>query len=309
LVKVRLEADFDDFEHVVFYRRACAPVRSRSSDGSGCAAKNITFTNYGKVLVYVKFKDAAHFEAQGKDVDDLPFTPGSTIIKLFQDVPRADLEMLFPNARVRMRRDRQAADRGSRGRLRDHRGRHRSSIAALLPGRCCWLLVRRAQGTGRAQPGQLVALGAALAAVGGFLVRQFGKFKNRKIQFMKSLSDQPLLPQSRQRRRRVQPLARRAEEEEVKEAVLRLPLPAQRRGCAHRRRAGRADSRPGSPAAGAPSSTSRWPTACAKLRRLRAGRRPEGGLEASRSWRPPAAWTRPGTTSSPTTTSPRPAGV
>ena len=40
----------------------------------------------------------------GRDVDRLPFTPGSTIIKLFQDVPRADLEMLFPNAQVRMRR-------------------------------------------------------------------------------------------------------------------------------------------------------------------------------------------------------------
>ena len=44
------------------------------------------------------FKDEAHFEAN-KDIDDLPFRPGSTIIKLFQDVPRADLEMLFPNAR------------------------------------------------------------------------------------------------------------------------------------------------------------------------------------------------------------------
>ena len=61
------------------------------------------FTNYAKVLVFVKFKDAAHFEAKGKDVEELPFQPGSTIIKLFQDVPRADLEMLFPNARVRMR--------------------------------------------------------------------------------------------------------------------------------------------------------------------------------------------------------------
>ena len=49
----------------------------------------------------VVFKDAAHFEAKGKDVEDLPFQPGSTIIKL--PVPRADLEMLFPNARVRMR--------------------------------------------------------------------------------------------------------------------------------------------------------------------------------------------------------------
>ena len=102
-MKVRLEADFDDFEQVVFYRRG---VRTRQEEVKhlfGLRRRTIEFTNYAKVLVYVKFKDAEHFEAQGKDVDGLPFTPGSTIIKLFQDVPRADLEMLFPNAQVRMR--------------------------------------------------------------------------------------------------------------------------------------------------------------------------------------------------------------
>src|SRR5919112_527613 len=107
LVKVRLEADFDDFEQVVFYRRGVRTREEQVKRWFGLRRKNVTFTNYGKVLVYVKFKDAAHFEALGKKkkkkADDLPFAPGSMIIKLFQDVPRADLEMLFPNARVRMR--------------------------------------------------------------------------------------------------------------------------------------------------------------------------------------------------------------
>ena len=31
------------------------------------------------------------------------FEPSSTIVKLFQNVPKADLEMLFPNSEVRMR--------------------------------------------------------------------------------------------------------------------------------------------------------------------------------------------------------------
>jgi Protein of unknown function (DUF3754) len=102
-MKVRLEADFDDFAQVVFYRRGERTRREEVKDLFGLRRRTVEFTNYGKVLVYVKFQDAAHFEATGKDVDSLPFEPGSTIIKLFQDVPRADLEMLFPNARVRMR--------------------------------------------------------------------------------------------------------------------------------------------------------------------------------------------------------------
>ena len=32
-----------------------------------------------------------------------PAGSGSTLLKLFQNVPKADLEMLFPNTRVRMR--------------------------------------------------------------------------------------------------------------------------------------------------------------------------------------------------------------
>lgn len=52
----------------------------------------ISFTNYEKVLVFVTFKDASHFTH--RDVDSLAFEPGSTVIKLFQDVPKADLELI-----------------------------------------------------------------------------------------------------------------------------------------------------------------------------------------------------------------------
>src|SRR6185437_10751292 len=80
LVKVRLEADFDDFEDVVFYRRGVRTREEQVKRWFGLRRTNITFTSYGKVLVYVKFKDAAHFQAKGKNVDDLPFGPGSMII-------------------------------------------------------------------------------------------------------------------------------------------------------------------------------------------------------------------------------------
>ena len=85
LMKVRLEADFDDFEQVAFYRRGARTRQEEVKQLFGLRRRTIQFTNYGKVLAYVKFKDAAHFEAKGTDVDALPFTPGSTIIKLFQD--------------------------------------------------------------------------------------------------------------------------------------------------------------------------------------------------------------------------------
>lgn len=220
LVKVRLEADFDDFEHVVFYRRGVHTREEQVKRWFGLRRTNITFTNYGKVLVYVKFKDAAHFQALGKHVDDLPFAPGSMIIKLFQDVPRADLEMLFPNARVRMR----AIDKLLIGVPAVVSGIIMvvtKLVAALLP-----VLLLLAFWFGlRSEPveldqGQLVTLGAALAALGGFLVRQFGKFKNRKIQFMKSLSDNLYFRNLDNDAGVFNHLLDAAEEEEVKEALL-----------------------------------------------------------------------------------------
>jgi len=220
LVKVRLEADFDDFEHVVFYRRGVRTREEQVKRWFGLRRKDITFTNYGKVLVYVKFKDAAHFQERGKKVDDLPFAAGSMIIKLFQDVPRADLEMLFPNARVRMR----AIDKLLIGVPAVVSGIIMvvtKLVAALLPVALLlafWLGLRREPV--ELNQGQLVALGAALAAVGGFLVRQFGKFKNRKIQFMKSLSDNLYFRNLDNDAGVFNHLLDAAEEEEVKEAVL-----------------------------------------------------------------------------------------
>jgi Protein of unknown function (DUF3754) len=220
LMKVRLEADFDDFEQVVFYRRGVHTRQEELKNLFGLRRRTIEFTTYGKVLVYVKFKDAAHFDAKGKNVDDLPFTPGSTIIKLFQDVPRADLEMLFPNARVRMR----LIDKLLIGVPAVVSGVIvvvTKLIASLIPVLLLlgfWLGVRREPV--ELNQAQLVALGAALAAFGGFLVRQYTKFKNRKIQFMKALSENLYFRNLDNDAGVFHHLLDAAEEEEVKEAVL-----------------------------------------------------------------------------------------
>ena len=66
----------------------------------------------------------------------------------------------------------------------------------------------------------LVSIGAALTAFGGFLVRQVTKFKNRKIQFMKSLSESLYFRNLDNDAGVFHHLLDAAEEAEVKEAVL-----------------------------------------------------------------------------------------
>ena len=91
---------FDDFDSQLIFRR-------------GIRTQKITFKKYffktvekeisifERVALLIKFKDAEYFE--GKKRKDLKFAPGTMIIKLFKNIPRADLEMLFPNTRVRMK--------------------------------------------------------------------------------------------------------------------------------------------------------------------------------------------------------------
>lgn len=220
LMKVKLVADFDDFEQVLFYRRGEHQASEQVKQLFGLRKRTVEFVNYAKVLVYVKFKDAAYFEAAGKKVDALPFTPGATIIKLFQDVPSADLEMLFPNARVAMR----GIDKlliGVPAVISGVIVLVTKVLAALLPVLLLlgfWLGVHR-------QPvelnkGQLLALVAGLAAFGGYVARQIGTFKNRKIQFMKALSENLYFRNLDNDAGVFHHLLDSAEEEEVKEAVL-----------------------------------------------------------------------------------------
>jgi hypothetical protein len=72
----------------------------------------------------------------------------------------------------------------------------------------------------RIQQQHLIALGAGLGALGGFLFRQINKFKNRKIRFMKALSENLYFKNLDNNAGVFYHLIDAAEEEEFKEAVL-----------------------------------------------------------------------------------------
>lgn len=218
LVKVRMEADLDDVDKVIFFQRGESTRVEEVRHWFGLRRKRIEFTNYAKVLVYATFKDAEHFE--GKDVDALPFQPGSTVIKLFRNVPRDDLEMLFPNVRVRMR----LIDKLLIGIPAVASGivvvftKLLASLGLLLLLLGFWVGLR--DEPVELNQAALASLGAGMAAFGGYLWRQFTKFKNRKIRFMKALSENLYFRNLDNDAGVFHHLLDAAEEAEVKEAVL-----------------------------------------------------------------------------------------
>ncbi len=218
LFKVRLEVEFDDFEQVVFYRRGESQLKETLSTLWGLRKQAIQFTNYDRVAVFITFKDNAHFEQKQKV--PLGFEPGSTIVKLFQNVPKADLEMLFPNSEVRMRKIDKviigtSAAVGGAVVLVTKLGASLVLLAALF---AFWLGFRSDEVEMTRQ--HVISLGIGLGVFGSFVFKEWSKFKNRKIKFMKALSDNLYFKNLDNNAGVFHTLIDAAEEEDFKEAIL-----------------------------------------------------------------------------------------
>ena len=218
LFKIRLSVDFNDFEEVLFFRRGATLRRETLVTWGGLRKRRIAFTHYDRVVVYIKFRDQAYFDERKRR--DLPYKPGATLIKLFRNVPKADLEMLFPNSEVRMK----TIDKLIIGIpaavsgiviLMTKLGASLALIAALL---AFWLGLRETSVEINQQ--HLVALGVGLGTRAGFLFKQISKFKNRKMRFMKALAESLYFKNLDNNAGVFHHLIDAAEEEEFKEAML-----------------------------------------------------------------------------------------
>lgn len=218
LFKVRLAVDFDDFAEVVFYRRGEYQKTETVNSFWGLKKQEVTFTNYDKIAVYIKFKDADYFIQNKRNTSQ--FEPGSTIIKLFQNVPKADLEMLFPNSEVRMRPIDKVIIGGSAVvggaiMLITKLGASLLLVAGIL---AYWFGLSTKEVTISTK--ELLALGAGAGVLGGFIFKEWSKFKNRKLKFMKALADNLYFKNLDNNAGVFHHLVDAAEEEECKEAIL-----------------------------------------------------------------------------------------
>ena len=216
MFKIRLHVDFDDFSEVLLFCRGVSQREETLTSLFGLIKKTIRFTNYDRVVLYIRFRD----DYDGAHASLPTCKPGATLLKLFQNVPRADLEMLFPNTAVRMR----PMDKLLIG------------VPAVISG---GIVLTTKLGTSLVLLGSLLGfwlglssepvelnktgimiLLAGVAALGGYLWKQFNNFKNRKLRFMQALTQNLYFKNLDNNAGVFHRLANDAEEEECKEAVL-----------------------------------------------------------------------------------------
>jgi hypothetical protein len=212
LFKVSLKVDFDDFSQVLLFCRGEAKRTEQTRSCFGLLRRQIEFINYDRVVLYLRFRDDPESTVGAR--------PGATLLKLFQNVPKADLEMLFPNTHVRMR----TVDKLLIGIpalisggivLSTKLGASLVVLGSLLG---FWLGLHT-------QPVELneaviMVLLTGVAALGGYLWKQFNTFKNRKLRFMQALTQNLYFKNLDNNAGVFHRLADDAEEEEIKEAML-----------------------------------------------------------------------------------------
>lgn len=231
LFRISLFVDFTDFSRIVLFRRGDVVKRAEITEFF-FRKKTIDVPTFERVVLLVRFKDRAHFEAKSKKAQkkfaELPFEPGSVVLKLFKDVPKADLEMLFPNTETRMR-PRDWALLLTPGIIGGAGVLLKAAVSIGIAATLVWSLLKNKLAAGESldHPGLSPEEGAALAGaamavigIGGFMVKQWLKFKNRKIFFMKTLADNLYFKNLDNNEGVLHHVIDGAEEEECKEALL-----------------------------------------------------------------------------------------
>jgi len=183
LFQVRLYVDLNDFEEVMLYTRGASRRQETLRELFGLWKRTVSFTNYERVLLYIRFKpeidsDSALGECQ----------PGSSMLKLFQNVPEADVEMLFPNIRVGMR----LLDRLMIGVPAVISGgvvvSTKMGATLLLLGSLFGFWLGVYSEPVQLDKAALLALVAGIGALGGYLWKQYANFRNRKLKYTQALT-------------------------------------------------------------------------------------------------------------------------
>jgi len=182
LFKIRLYVDFSDYKNVVLFTRG-ENIRKEEVYLFGRFFKReVEFNNYDSVVMFLHLKD----EIIDATLEE-SCVPNSVVLKMFHNVPKADLEMLFPNTKIRMR-------------LRD---KLLIGIPALISG-----IILAATKLGASfviivaligfwlglsdepvslNKTNLLIVAAGLGAIGGYLWKQFSGFNKKKLQFVQKL--------------------------------------------------------------------------------------------------------------------------
>jgi len=189
LIPLRLEVDLDDYDELLIYRRGSELDTVEIPKWMGLRSKERAITVDKRVVVYTRVKAQSWFDEREIDPAERNLVPGHVSLRQFQNVPRADIEMLLPSTRVGLR----VTDSLVIGVPAVASGVAVLATKLLPTLGLIFLLVGAWLGLRDEQPeidqaALVILLGGALT-LGGFVFRQWTKLKNRRLEYLKTLTE------------------------------------------------------------------------------------------------------------------------
>lgn len=206
LFPISLDVPFDDFALYKLYFQGESSASEEIKSPIPFLKKRVSFSVYDRVVLLVKFKEADHFAGRkGK----MPGQPGKIYLKYLKNVPKPDLEMVFPDPRPRMK------------------AIHKLKIgvpAVVGVGITLHKLVIAPFVLGTAgnplSEGLSLGLAAALGGLAGYVFKAYTNYRNTVQDFLAQVTTSLYFKNMVSNQGVFSTLVDDAEEEETKEAVL-----------------------------------------------------------------------------------------
>jgi hypothetical protein len=189
LIPLRLDVDVEDYDDLVIYRRGSRPESVQIPKWKGMRVGERTITMDDRVVVYARVKPQSYFDELGIDPKKRNLEPGHVSLRQFQNVPRADIEMLLPSTRVGFR----LVDSLMIGVPAIASGvavlvtKLLSTFGLIFLFLGAWLGIRDEQP--EIDQATLIIILGGVITLGGFIVRQWTKLKNRRLEYLKTLTE------------------------------------------------------------------------------------------------------------------------
>lgn len=238
LLSLDMSIDFGDFAQCLVYwrgeSREPAPVPLHSwwyrLKSKWKPPETEWIDVFQRMVLLLRFQEADYFIAQKRPPDKLSFTPGKMYVYLYKSIPQRDVEVLFPNVSIRMTwKDRLLFILPAMG----------AAVPMVLKALPQLLLLwgvllfvfsgpQSAAGLGvsESQIQQFLPVMVAVLSLGvmfgGFAFKQYLSYKNKRLKFLKEVTDTLFFKNLVCNRGVFHSLIDGAEEEVSKEALLVL---------------------------------------------------------------------------------------
>ena len=216
LIGLQLKINFDYFKEYKVYFRG-VENHSEWVKHRIFWKKEKEFETYQRVIVFIEYQDDTYFKENNIDVSKLSFEPGSILLKTFKNVPKNDIETIFPNAEPVMS-------------LKNKLVLWIPAIGGGVPLITTKVIPPILTIYAAFKSGEIVKFTEvqkpltqgliALALISAYLFRQYKRFFNKKVEFSKMLSESLYFRNIANNSGVFPTLIDAAEEEEIKETIL-----------------------------------------------------------------------------------------